>query len=241
MPITPHQSAKSLALLLPIGVFLTLGGCADIDRMSTSSIPMDDYRNRHPIVLAEGTRRLDLFPAPQLRGLDHRSAAQVVEFGALYRVSGEGPISILLPAVRGEVPRAAVAAIRQALAAGGAHAPLEVSTYPVVNPDLASPIRLSFVGLKSKVADQCGQWPSDLASGSSIQGWANKPYWNFGCSYQSMLAEQVADPRDLVAPRAEDQPDTLMLGRSISEMRKGNDPTTDWKTKNTSISNVGTQ
>jgi pilus assembly protein CpaD len=56
-----------------------------------------------------------------------------------------------------------------------------------------------------------------------------------------MLAEQVADPRDLVGPRAEDPADTQMRARAISEMRKGNDPTTDWKTKNSSISSVGTQ
>jgi pilus assembly protein CpaD len=203
---------------------------------------MDDYRNRHPIVLAEQARHLDIFPAPEELGLDRRTAAQVVEFGTLYRNSGQGPINALVPAeAPGALPREAIAAVRRALAAGGAVAPLEVSSYPVVNRDLASPIRLSFVGLKAKVADPCGQWPSDLASGSTTQGWENKPYWNYGCSYQSMFAAQVADPRDLVGPRAEDPADTQMLSRGIADMRKGTDPTTDWKTKNSSISTVGTQ
>jgi pilus assembly protein CpaD len=62
-----------------------------------------------------------------------------------------------------------------------------------------------------------------------------------GCSYQSMLAEQVADPRDLVSPRAEDPADTQMRSRPIESLRKGADPTTDWKTKNTSISSVGSE
>jgi pilus assembly protein CpaD len=245
MPPSPEmnsQTRRGLALLLPLGICTMLGACAAADRMSTSSIPMDDYRNRHPIVLAEQARRLDIFPAPDGVGLDPRTAAQVVEFGTLYRNTGQGPINVIVPAEGGGVlPREAIAAIRRALAEGGAVAPVEVSGYPVINRDLASPIRLSFVGLKAKVADPCGQWPSDLASGSTVQGWENKPYWNYGCSYQSMLAEQVADPRDLVGPRAEDPADTQMRSWAISQMRKGTDPSTDWKTKNTSISTVGSQ
>lgn len=244
MPTSPQMSASSRrpAFLLPLGVCVILGGCSSADRMTTSSIPMDDYRNRHPIVLAEQAERLDIFPAPERFGLDRHSAAQVREFGALYRNGGHGPITVLVPAAgRGSLPRAAIAVVRTELAAGGAAAPLDITTYPVVNRDLASPIRLSFIGLRSRVADPCGQWPSDLAGADNISEWQNKPYWNFGCSYQSMLADQVADPRDLVEPRAEDPADTQMRARAVSEMRKGTDPTTDWKTKNSSISSVGTQ
>lgn len=247
MPISPELSARvsrrrRLLALLPFGLCAILCGCSSVDRMTTSSIPMDDYRNRHPIVLAEQARHLDIFPAPEKFGLDRRTAAEVREFGRLYRDTGEGPITVLVPTDRFSAPsRATLAAIRRALALGGASAPLTISGYPVVNRDLASPIRLSFVGLKARVADPCGQWPSDLASGSTMQGWENKPYWNYGCSYQSMLADQIADPRDLVDPRAADPADAQMRTRAISEMRQGTDPTTDWKTKNSSISSVGTE
>ncbi len=239
---TPPELNRLRAFLLPVGIAATLCGCADADRMSGSSMVMDDYRVRHPIVLAEQERHLDIFPSPEIRGLDPRSAAQVAEFGTLYRDTGKGPINVFIPALRrGGPPPATIAEIRRELAAGGAAAPLEISTYPVINRDLASPVRLSFVGLQAKVADPCGQWPADLGSGSSVQGWENKQYWNYGCSYQSMLAEQVADPRDLAGPRAEDPTDTQMRSRAISEIRKGTDPSTDWKTKNTSISTVGSQ
>ncbi len=246
MPTSPNMKVQNRRmgrtgwnLILPLGAFAILSGCS-ADRMTTSSIPMDDYRNRHPIVLAEEARKLDIFPAPESRGLDRHTAAQVAEFGKLYKNVGHGPINVFVPVDgRGAEPRYAINAIHRALAAGGAAAPLQITNYPVVNRDLASPIRLSFIGLKSKVADPCGQWPSDLASGSTTQGWENKPYWNFGCSYQSMIAEQIADPRDLVAPHAEDPPDTQMRNRGIADMRKGTDPTTDWKTKNTSISTIG--
>ncbi len=241
MPTSPELN-RLRNFLLPCGVAVALCGCANVDRTSTSSMTMNDYRARHPIVLAEQERRLDIFPSPEIRGLDARSAAQVAEFGTLYRDTGSGPIRVFIPALgHGALPPAAVAEIRRELAAGGAVAPLEVSTYPVINRDLASPVRLSFVGLKAKVADPCGQWPSDLASGSSTHGWENTQYWNYGCSYQSMFAEQVADPRDLVGPRAEDPTDTQMRSRAISEIRKGTDPGTTWKVKNSAISTVGTQ
>ncbi|TAL82603.1 MAG: pilus assembly protein CpaD [Beijerinckiaceae bacterium] len=233
------SSNSTLRLLAPLGI-LMLAGCAHVDRMKTSSIPMDDYRNRHPILLSESAQKLDIFPAPEARGLDSRSAGQVAEFGRLYHSTGHGPINIFIPDARTS-PRGTVAAIRRALARGGAHAPLQITHYPVVNPGLASPVRLSFIGLKARVGDKCGQWPNDLGPGSGLQGWENKPYWNFGCSYQSAFAAQVADPRDLVGPRAEDPSDTVMRDRAIISLRKGADPTTEWKTKNSNISTVGAQ
>ncbi|WP_297296320.1 CpaD family pilus assembly protein [uncultured Methylovirgula sp.] len=228
-------------LLLPLGALALLGGCAtNVDRMRTSSIPMQDYRNRHPIVLAEAAQKLDIFPPREMRGLDRHTYEQVAQYGALYRATGQGPIQVFIPAGGyGAADRSRIEWVRRALAAGGARAPLQVTNYPVVNGDLASPVRLSFVGLKSKVADPCGQWPADLASGGGLQGWDNTPYWNYGCAYQSMIAEQVADPRDLVEPRAEDPADTEMQARAIAQVRQGTDPTTNWRVKSTDISNIG--
>ena len=76
-----------------------------------------------------------------------------------------------------------------------------------------------FQGIRAKVAHRCGDWPSDLASGSSTRGWENEPYWNFGCSQQSMLAAQVDDPRDLAAPRGEQPTDTQFRTRAITNVR----------------------
>ena len=59
--------------------------------------------------------------------------------------------------------------------------------------------------------------------------WSNKPYWNFGCAYQTAFAAQVADPRDLVTPQAETPADTAMRVRGIESLRKGEDPSTNWK------------
>ncbi len=129
--------------------------------------------------------------------------------------------------------------LRQALFGAGARGRVIIAPYPA-GPDLVAPVRLSFLGLKAQVADRCGQWPRDIATGSgAVEDWSNKPYWNFGCAFQSAFAAQVADPRDLVAPQGETSADTLMRTRAIESLRKGEDPNTNWKVVNNEISKVG--
>ena len=97
------------------------------------------------------------------------------------------------------------------------------------NDGAAPPVRVSFTGLKAVVPTKCGQWPEDLASGSSVEGWKNEPYSNFGCATQSTIAAQVDDPRDFVQPRALGPSDVAMRTRAIEAVRNGEDPSTDWK------------
>jgi pilus assembly protein CpaD len=241
-PKPARRSLKDAMVRATLGALLLapLAGCGTSDRMKVSAIANDDYRLRHPIVLARDTSSIDIFPSVAIGGLDRHSAKQIMSFADGYRQSGQGPILVLVPSGPGQGdPRGVVAGIRRAFAASGVHAAIDVTTYPIANPSLSSPIRLSFVGLKAKVGDQCGQWPSDLASGSTIDGWQNKPYYNLGCSTQSMLAAQTADPRDLVGPRGEEPSDTLIRSRAIENIRKGTDPSTTWTIKNTSIGSVG--
>lgn len=223
--------------LLPLCLLLPLAGCGTTERMVVSSIPQDDYRVRHPIVLAERPRTLEIFVEPETGRFDRHSAAQLREFAGLYRKFGRGPITIMPPAFPGATPP--VGPVRNALYSAGAHARTLVAPYPA-GPNPVAPVRLSFLGLKASVADQCGQWPRDLALGSgAVEDWSNKPYWNFGCAYQSAFAAQVADPRDLVTPQGEMPADTLMRTRAIENLRKGEDTGTNWKLVNSSLSQVG--
>jgi pilus assembly protein CpaD len=118
--------------------------------------------------------------------------------------------------------------VQRSLARHGAGQAVSVGTYPAPNHQDAAPIRLSFRALRAQVANKCGEWPTDLASAGSLESWENRPYWDYGCSYQNMLAQQVADPRDFVAPRAEAPVDVEMRLRGIKAVRSGGDPTTGW-------------
>ena len=92
---------------------------------------------------------------------------------------------------------------------------------------------MSFVKLQARLASHCGDWPDDLGSGSTLQEWENRSYYNLGCANQQTLAAQIDDPRDLVRPRAEDPGDVQMRTRAIGDLRgrpvlNGQDPSTNF-------------
>jgi pilus assembly protein CpaD len=216
---------------------LSLSGClAGVQYASDNPVTAVDYHERHPIVLGKRPTTLDVFPVGGR--LDEMSRDKIKAFAARYRQFGQGEVTILTPA--GDPSAAGVAPeIRRELYADGLRGYVAVGSYPVEDHALASPVRLVFVGLKAEVADRCGQWPTDLASGSSIEGWKNTSYPNFGCATQSALANQIDDPRDLVQSRASAPPDEAMRLRAIQAVRKGGDPGTNWQTSITPIGSVG--
>lgn len=230
--LSQARRSAGLRLLGPAGLLAALlaGGCAP-DRVVTGSITPVDYRERHPIVLTDGPRVLDLFVnAPG--GLDARQRADVRAFAAEYRRHAQGGIVAHLP--RGSrTDAAAIRLLEQARAilaeSGVPDGFVTAAAYPAVDPALAAPVRLTFRRLQAKVASQCGQWPSDLGVSDGPSDWSNEPYWNLGCATQSNVAAQIADPVDLVRGRAETRIDTLKRMRDIESLRQGKDPSTEYR------------
>ena len=235
---TPSSFVPATACLVAIAA-LALGGCG-VNRVVPNVDMSADGRTRHPIVLAETGYTTDVFPVGGTRRLDRHVAAQIHDFASRYKELGQGEVTMLLPqgGPSGVQASYLAPALRAAVEREVAR-PVSVASYPVADHALAAPVRLTFRGLKAKVAHACGDFPSDLASASSLRGWQNEPYWNFGCSQQSLIAAQVADPRDLVTPRGETPTDTAFRLRAIGNIRNGQDPGTSWKTNNTSIGQVG--
>jgi len=232
-----RPSGRALLALGICAAALSLSGClSGVQYASDNQLSAMDYHERHPIVLAKSANILDLFPVGGR--LDELSAGKLKAFAERYHTFGSGEITILTPA--GDVASARVVPeIRRKLFAYGLRGYVAVGSYPIQDRNLASPVRLMFQGLKARVASRCGQWPTDLASGSSIDGWKNEAYPNFGCATQSALAAQIDDPRDLVQARASTPPDEAMRLRAIQQVRKGADPGTDWNTQLTKIGAVG--
>ena len=93
VPRTP----KSFALMaLALASALALGACHE-DDMSTGAVTIDDYHNRHPILLTDGPTTLDVFPVG-VGSLEAASAADVRGFAQRYAQYGVGRIVILAPA-----------------------------------------------------------------------------------------------------------------------------------------------
>jgi pilus assembly protein CpaD len=242
-PVMSFTPAPSLPKALKLGALwfagaaaISLAGCGT-DYISTSITP-DDYHERHPIVLAQSPTNLDVFPVG-VGKLDPQSVEDIRVFAARYRSMGSGRMLILAPSVGGYGVRANVDEVRRVLVSTGLSGAIGLGSYPVGDPSLASPIRLSFRGLKAEVTSHCGQWPRDLASGSSTETWKNESYWNFGCATQATLAAEVDDPRDFARARALGPADEEMRLRAIKNVREGADPGTNWNTKLTPIGQVG--
>ena len=214
-----------------IAVAMALAGCALAPQVKYPSVAAD-YHDQFPIVLGQGRETLNIFPAYHDGRIDEATQARLVEFIRGYRQRGTSGILMQVP--RGGPSARAVGLVRRELNEAGGR--VRMTSYEGANPNLASPITLSFLKLKASVARSCGNWPSDLASGSSFEGSLNRPYYNYGCSQQKMLAAEVSDPRDLVGPRARTQSDSSARIIAVEKIRQGIDPGTQWRTGVTSVS-----
>ncbi len=222
-----------------LGVALLLGACAKGD-MSTSGIPVDT-RERHPIVLRDAPRSLDVFVGRAGGGLDPRQADDVARFGADYRRSGKGGLVAEVPTGAGRdlATHDTLDGIRRSLSRAGVQpGQLSVRTYRIADPELASPIRLTYASLQAGLPHSCGQWPTDLGASSYKTDAANEPYWNLGCATQANFAAQVADPLDLVRARGEGRLDTQKRMEAIKKLREGKDPSTQYRQEQTKVSDA---
>jgi pilus assembly protein CpaD len=226
----PRPTWARLAAAAALGA--SLSACAD--RVVTAPTYPGDVRDRHPIVLADAPRTLDVFMnSPS--SLDPRQRADVWAFAQEYRRHGRGPIVAQVPASTAGAQHA-LSAIRAALAEGGLPgAYVSAAPYQPADPTVAAPIRLSFQRLQAKVASQCGQWPQDLGVSDPGFNLRNDPYWNLGCAARSNMAAQIADPVDLVRGRVESPPDTIRRSKVIEAVREGRDPSTQYRQDGTKI------
>lgn len=235
--MTARSSLRPLALLL---LAAGLGACSREPQVTGSIFPTDT-RERHPIVLRDAPRSLDVFVGRAGGGLDPRQAEDVRVFAAEFRAKGRGGLVAQVPTGAGRdiAARDTLDGIRRALSQGGVPPRvLAVQTYPVQDPSLASPIRLTFASLQAQLPHDCGQWPEDLGISNFRKNTANEPHWNFGCATQATLAAQVADPIDLVRARDEGRVDTVKRLNAITRIREGRDPSTQYRQETPSINST---
>lgn len=212
-----YRRLGPVSLLAAAGLSIVLSGCASENQVT--AVDTSDYRQVHPIVLTHGDRTIDVLAAGGPGGIGARQIADIRAFANEYRRTGRGPLLIATPAGGGEASRI-VPSIRTALAQGGV--PSAVSTtYQPVDPGGMAPVKLSFVRLKAEVATECGRWPDDMSGNRALLSFENKPYDNFGCAYQNMFAQQVADPLDLVRGRPEAAGSAVRSGTVIKKFGLG--------------------
>jgi pilus assembly protein CpaD len=177
---------------------LLISGCANTQHVTVGALP-DDYRTNHPITIQEREKTADIPVSRNDKKLNltQRSIVQNAVDG--YRRQGAGMVFILLP--EGSANQNAAyrvsTDIAKVLRQGGVLASnIATQAYSVNNPDVSAPVRISYYAMTAGTGP-CGRWPGDLLNTAE-----NKHYANFGCASQANLAAQVANPADLLGPRA---------------------------------------
>ena len=196
------------------GVAAMLGGCYTA-RDPVASLP-SDYRHRHPI-------------------------AEVLAFAHTWRQEATGGVTIDRP-VGTPSDRAALDSLKQVLSilvgAGVPNHGIGIRPYQPPPGQLAT-IRLNYPQIVAQ-AGPCGIWPDDLGPTYNPLHFENKPFWNLGCANQRNLAAMVANPADLVQPRAETPVYTAKRTFGTEKWRKGESPATTYPDSNKgAISDLG--
>jgi pilus assembly protein CpaD len=212
--------------LLVAGFATTLAGCNTvISSDTTGGIPLV-HSERHAITIKEGKKSLVLFVGAGRGGLSPAQRAEVLAFAQNWKRDATGGVIVDHP-VGSANERAVKDTLKETLSlivqAGVPNTGIGIRPYhPRGN---NATLRLSYP-LMTAVAGPCGLWPDDIGVSFDRKHFENTQYYNFGCATQRNLASMVAEPADLVQPRAEVPIYTAKRITGIDKWRKGNGPAT---------------
>lgn len=211
------------------GIAAALAGCnTTVAQDTTGSIP-NDYRARHPISVQEGKKTLVLFVGHGRGGLSPAQSAEVMAFAQNWKRDATGGVTIDRP-VGGATERAANDTLKETLSilvqAGVPNSGIGIRPFEA-NGQKHTWLRLNYP-LMVAHAGPCGLWPDDVGPSYDPKHFENKEYYNFGCAQQHNIAAMVANPADLVQPRAETPAYTGKRTFGIDKWRKGESPATTY-------------
>lgn len=199
-----------------------LAGCYKAHEVAMDTIP-NDYRQRHPIVMKEAPRTVELLIGNQRGSLTGAQRADVLAFAQAWRREGTGGVMIDVPTgtPNERSGAAALQEVRSILVSAGvpSDAIATRSNAPQDRRRLAT-LRLHYPKVTAD-AGPCGLWPYDLGPTYDPEHYENRQYYNFGCANQRNLAAMVDNPADLVQPRGESPSYTARRTTVLEKYRKG--------------------
>ena len=223
IPTIAWRRATRLAArgLLVASLAAALGACKTTARDNTGSIPQD-YRDRHPIAIKEGDRKLTLFVGAGRGGLTPMQRAEVLAFAQTWKREATGGIIIDRP-VGTPNERAAQD---------------NLETRPFDSGERRHPEPRH--RHQSLHARRRGLWPDDLGPSYDPKHFDNEPFFNLGCATQRNLAAMVENPADFVQPRGETPAYAAKRATGMDKWRKGEGPATTYPEANKgAISDLG--
>jgi pilus assembly protein CpaD len=213
-----------------VGVVLAgsvLSGC--LVPKDTVGYP-NDYRKRHQIGVRDGSRTVEVFIGQSRGSLTPTQRAEVLAFARVWRDEATGGVVVDVPTGTPNQVAAsnAMREINSIFAASGI--PMQsvaVRQYTPESPAKFPTLRLNYSTIVAE-AGPCGLWPQDLGPTLNAAYNDNTNYWNLGCANQRNLAAMVANPADLVQPRAEAPTWTSRRTTVLEKYRQGQSPETTY-------------
>lgn len=182
LPLSATLALGGLLLTGCMGGPASLGGEAPLTPTSRYSLQVEPGLDRIALAVHE-------------TGLSTNQQAALSDL--VNRFAMEGAPTLVVEAPAGGDPVASQAAwnVKAGLMAAGAPDHM-IRVVSYAGPDPRAPILVGFETLRA-VVPQCGtQWGSLTRTGD------NQSASNFGCAVNANLAAQIANPRDIVSPRA---------------------------------------
>lgn len=199
--IARQRSVSKFVTPFVLCLTMALTSCAGrIQHIEVGAVP-DDYRTRHPIVLSEQDKTLDLPVGKYTHQLTPAVGDTIHGFAQQYLKSNAGYMTIMRPAGSGNAHTAKVYAnkvLKKLSRYGVSSKQVTIVPYEAQTYGDQAPIRLVYSAISAST-EQCGKWEDDMLANSS----ENKQYSNFGCATQSNIASQISNPLDLVHPRGQ--------------------------------------
>lgn len=207
--------------LAAIALCVSATACASMTKPPPGLEPVATSADMHKIKVVQAGERLEIPLAGADGALTPENAALVDNFGKSYREIGHGPLIVSTPAGAADATGAArlAQATRLELAGGGVpYAAISGSSYDAGG-RASAPVVLSFSRYDAEAPNCPPVWTEDLSHSPD-----NKAPASFGCFVNANLAAMVADPADILGPRALDPRDSERRDVVMDKYRKG-DPT----------------
>jgi pilus assembly protein CpaD len=202
------------SLILLAGLALTACATTDTDIAATGPQPLTPTE-RYAIEVRQQPQELKL--APHAQGVSPNQAEALADFVARWSAAEGGPVTVHSPSNGGD-PRAAFRTTEDARAIlvekGIDPANIRVVGYDAGG-DAQAPIVVGYQAYVARGPECGGEWENLTATRN------NAAYANFGCAITANMAAQIANPGDILTPRALDPTDASRRQTVLDHYRKG--------------------
>ena len=217
-----RENASTLFRGLCLSAVLLAGSCTA--QMHKDPDNFDDPIANHPIAVEPSYQSLKL--SYSAAGLDAADREKFDSFVTDYRMHGNGKISIAVPGGAG-MQQAVTALAERINELGVSRDRILVATTQ------SAQIEINYISYQARMGS-C-DWSEDLFYTAE-----NRTAANMGCANQRNLAAMVADPRDLLGPRAMEGGDATRRQTVFGNYEKGQaSAATKSADQNATISDVG--